>query len=100
MTYKLARANHTWTRFLANTIVRESAMKKYYENTNSTTNTYERLLSQRREGEEQEQEEEEEEAKTGKDNCDKEEEDSKTLIERDLRRTPRTILRLRVRRDQ
>ena len=35
----------------------ESAMKKYYVNTTSTANTYERLLSQRREGEEQEQEE-------------------------------------------
>ena len=65
----------------------ESAMKKYYVNTTSTANTYERLLSQRREEQEQEQEQEEEEVKTDKDNCDKEEEDSKSLIERDLRRT-------------
>ena len=50
----------------------ESAMKKYYVNTTSTANTYERLLSQRREEQEQEQEQEEEEVKTDKDNCDKE----------------------------
>ena len=87
MTYKLARANHTWTRQLSCEHIRESAMKKYYVNTTSTAEYVERLLSQRREVQEQEQEQEEEEVKTDKDNCDKEEEDSKSLIERDLRRT-------------